>query len=261
VQDAGSAGFRYAAALDAFFRPAALTGVEVEGHRLLRDGRSRIDHARGYVAPFPHARFVVADYTAFDESADVITMFYPFVTVAPLLAWRLPLEVFAPEAWFARAARNLAPGGLLVVVSHGDDEAGIAKRLCAAQDLTAVVHPDRLTMDDDAVLAVIRSWALHRLIHGLAGDLAIFGVDQLEHPFQRGFHRRQAEVLEDLGRPEEGTGFEVVFPHPHMAGLQSHAQHALAFQQSVLGMAALLQGPPFPQRSLHGAGHFGKSRG
>ncbi|MFO1378566.1 MAG: class I SAM-dependent methyltransferase [Steroidobacteraceae bacterium] len=138
VQDAGSAGFRYAAALDAFFRPAALVGIEVEGHRLLRDGRSRIDHARGYVAPFPHARFVVADYTAFDESADVITMFYPFVTVAPLLAWRLPLEVFAPEAWFARAARNLAPGGLLVVVSHGDDEAGIAKRLCAAQDLTAV---------------------------------------------------------------------------------------------------------------------------
>ena len=58
--------------------------------------------------------------------------------MAPLLAWRLPLEVFAPEAWFARAARNLAPGGLLVVVSHGDDEAGIAKRLCAAQDLTAV---------------------------------------------------------------------------------------------------------------------------
>lgn len=138
VQDAGSAGFRYAAALDAFFQPAALTGIEVEGHRLLRDGRSRIDHARGYVAPFPHARFVVADYAVFDEPADVITMFYPFVTVAPLLAWRLPLKVFAPEAWFARAARNLIPGGLLVVVSHGDDEAGIAKRLCGAQSLIAL---------------------------------------------------------------------------------------------------------------------------
>ena len=135
VQDAGSASFRYAAALDAFFRPVALTGVEVEGHRLFRDGHSRIDHARGYVAPFPHARYVVADYARFDECADVITMFYPFVTVEPLLAWRLPLKVFAPEAWFARAARNLAGDGLLVVVSHGADQARIAGRHCLAQGL------------------------------------------------------------------------------------------------------------------------------
>lgn len=138
VQDAGSAGFRYAAALDAFFNPASLVGVEVEGYRLLRDGRSRIDHARGYIAPFPRARYVVADYAAFDEPADVVTMFYPFVTVAPLLAWRLPLRVFAPGAWFARAAGNLAPGGLLIVVSHGESEAAIATEHCRAQGLVAL---------------------------------------------------------------------------------------------------------------------------
>jgi hypothetical protein len=140
VQDAGSASFRYAAALDAFFAPASLVGVDVEGYRLFRDGRSRIDHARGYIAPLAHARFVVADYARFDEPAEVVTMFYPFVTVAPLLAWRLPLKVFAPEAWFARAARNLARGGLLVVVSHGADEAAIAVRHCRAAGFAALAQ-------------------------------------------------------------------------------------------------------------------------
>ena len=148
VQDAGSAGFRYAAALDAFFRPGALVGIEVEGHRLLRDGRSRIDHARGYIAPFPHARYIVSDYAAFDEPADVVTMFYPFVTVAPLLAWRLPLKVFEPGAWFARAARNLAKDGLLVVVSHGDTEADIAVRHCTANGFAALGR----FRDDDPLL-------------------------------------------------------------------------------------------------------------
>lgn len=138
VQDAGSASFRYAAALQAFFAPRALVGVEVEGYRLLRDGHSRIDHARGYIAALPNARFVVADYARFNDTADVVTMFFPFVTVRPLLAWRLPLKVFDPWAWFARAPANLARGGLLVVASHGDDEADIAVRLCQRVGLTAL---------------------------------------------------------------------------------------------------------------------------
>ena len=40
VCDVGSASFWYAAALHAFFRPRELVGVEVEGHRLFKDGHS-----------------------------------------------------------------------------------------------------------------------------------------------------------------------------------------------------------------------------
>ncbi len=71
--DVGCASFWYAAALQAFFRPDRLVGVEVEGHRLFRDGRSRIDYAAGYLEQLPNARFVVADYTNYPEPADVIT--------------------------------------------------------------------------------------------------------------------------------------------------------------------------------------------
>jgi hypothetical protein len=46
--DIGCANFWYAATLEAFFRPARLVGVEVEGYRLLRDGYSRIDYASGF---------------------------------------------------------------------------------------------------------------------------------------------------------------------------------------------------------------------
>ena len=38
VCDVGCASFWYAAALQAFFRPGQLVGVEVEGHRLFRNG-------------------------------------------------------------------------------------------------------------------------------------------------------------------------------------------------------------------------------
>ena len=71
--DIGCASFWYAAALHVFFRPDRMVGVEVEGHRLFRDGHTRIDYAAGYLSHLPNARFVVADYTTYREPADIIT--------------------------------------------------------------------------------------------------------------------------------------------------------------------------------------------
>lgn len=45
------ASFWYADALQTFFRPDSIVGVEVEGHRLFRDGRAGIDYARGLYSP------------------------------------------------------------------------------------------------------------------------------------------------------------------------------------------------------------------
>lgn len=136
--DIGCASFWYAAALQAFFRPDRMVGVEVEGHRLFRDGRARIDYAAGYVMRLPGAEYVVADYSAYDEPADVITCWFPFLTPAALLAWRLPLSLLMPERLFAQIRHNLRPRGLFFMVNHGWREAALAERLCTAAGLQSI---------------------------------------------------------------------------------------------------------------------------
>ena len=65
VHDVGASNFWYARALHAFFLPAALTGVEVEGHRIYYNGYSRHDYAQGYVRNLPQTSFVIADYAQY----------------------------------------------------------------------------------------------------------------------------------------------------------------------------------------------------
>jgi SAM-dependent methyltransferase len=133
--DAGCASFWYAATLQSFFRPDRMVGVEVEGHRLFRDGRTRIDYAAGYLLRLPNARFVVADYTAHREPADLITAWFPFLTPAAILAWRLPLGLLAPDRLFRQIRHNLRPNGLFFMANHGPAEAAMAEELCNAANL------------------------------------------------------------------------------------------------------------------------------
>jgi hypothetical protein len=133
--DVGCASFWYADALQTFFRPDSIVGVEVEGHRLFRDGRARIDYARGYMGRLPNARFVVGDYAEFREPADIITAWFPFLTPASILAWRLPLWLLKPERLFRQIQHNLGPQGLFFMVNHGTAEAVLATRWCDAAGL------------------------------------------------------------------------------------------------------------------------------
>ena len=138
--DIGCASFWYAAALHTFFRPDRMVGVEVEGYRLFRDGHTRIDYAAGYLSHLPNARFVVADYTAFGEPADIITAWFPFLTPAAILAWRLPLSLLAPQPLFRRIQHNLRPYGLFFMVNHGLDEWDLARDCCIAANLSLAAH-------------------------------------------------------------------------------------------------------------------------
>jgi len=140
VCDVGCASFWYAATLAAFFRPRELVGVEVEGHRLFQDGRARIDYAAGYTAHTANSRFVVADYVSCELPADVITAWFPFITPTAILAWRLPLSLLEPERLFARVYHNLCPGGLFVMVNHGEVEAHRAAELCVATGFRCVAR-------------------------------------------------------------------------------------------------------------------------
>ena len=140
----GCANFWYARTLHAFFRPAKLTGVELEGFRLYPTGHSRYDAASGYIAALPGSTFVVGDYGERHEEADVITAWFPFVTPAPVLSWRLPLTVFSPERIFARIAQNLSAEGIFFMVNQGTDEAAIAAHYCRQAGLRSQgqwVHP------------------------------------------------------------------------------------------------------------------------
>jgi SAM-dependent methyltransferase len=136
--DVGCANFWYAEALQAFFRPSRMVGVEVEGYRLYRDGHTRIDYAAGYLARVPNAKFLIADYGSCELPADLITAWFPFVTARAILAWRLPLRLLDPARLFERVRVNLRPDGLFVMVNHGPHEAGIAAGLCGAAGLNRV---------------------------------------------------------------------------------------------------------------------------
>lgn len=144
VTDVGCANFWYARTLHAFFRPARLTGVDVEGFRLYPSGYSRYDAACGYIAQLPHTSFVVADYCEVESRADVITAWYPFVTPSPVLAWRLPLSVFSPARLFHQIARNLTAQGLFFMVNQGTEEAATAASYCRKAGLRVLdqwTHP------------------------------------------------------------------------------------------------------------------------
>ena len=133
--DVGSANFAYAAALQSFFHPSHLVGTEVEGHRLYCNGRSRIDYAHGHIQDLPNTHYVASDYRQYNQPADIITTWFPFVTPKPLLAWRLPLSLFDPAAIFARIANNLVFGGTFVMINHSPTEATIARDLAEATGL------------------------------------------------------------------------------------------------------------------------------
>jgi len=134
--DVGSANFWYAPALQAFFRPERLFGVEIEGYRRYRDGHTRRDYAAGYLAPWPNAKLVIADYTGLEQPADCITAWFPFITAPAILAWRLPLSMLAPESLLRRVRSNLRPAGVFWMVNHGAEEAVVAARYCNAAGLT-----------------------------------------------------------------------------------------------------------------------------
>jgi hypothetical protein len=140
VCDAGCASFWYAAALQAYFRPKSLVGVEVEGFRLMRNLYSRADHAAGYIADWPNTRFIVGDFAAYEGPADIVTSWFPFLTPEPVLAWRLPLRLLDPRAWFASVRRNLVPRGFLVMANHGLAEAEKAALHCQAEGLRSIAR-------------------------------------------------------------------------------------------------------------------------
>jgi SAM-dependent methyltransferase len=131
--DAGSQDWHYVFGLERWLRGPAkravdLTGIELDGHGVYPDFRSRKDYAEAYAAQTgnPAVRYVVADFLDWKaEGLDLVTLFYPFVTRYALLLWGLPIWHFAPERMVSHAAALLRPGGRLIVFNHTAEEHGL----------------------------------------------------------------------------------------------------------------------------------------
>jgi SAM-dependent methyltransferase len=140
VVDVGSKQFYYASVLHRFFRPERLAGVELEGYRVNPDLYSRYDHAMSYIQHLPNTTYHVMDFCEYEGTADVVTSFYPFVEPESLVRWRLPLNVFHPDAVFQKIGQVLRPGGMLCMVNQGVEELGLASCYLKTTQLTKVGH-------------------------------------------------------------------------------------------------------------------------
>ena len=159
VQDIGSSNFWYAPTLYTFFRPTKLIGVEVEGHRMYINGYSRHDYAQGYIQDLSNTEFHVQDYRRYCSPAHIITAWYPFVTPAPVLAWRLPLSLLSPLVLFSQVARNLQPHGLFLMVNQGREEATTAASWCGKVGLISCGSCDlRSSLRPRLPLPVLSCW-------------------------------------------------------------------------------------------------------
>lgn len=159
VIDVGSKNFSYAAALHAFFHPENLTGIEIDAYKLYHDGHSRYDYARYFSNQLPNTFYLAEDFCRLNLNADIITCFYPFVFIEPLLAWTLPIKHFKPAEIFNRMAKCLNKHGLLVLVSQGDDEAEKAKDLTKKSGLTLVgIHREQELIGVVNDIPIISLW-------------------------------------------------------------------------------------------------------
>jgi hypothetical protein len=127
ILEPGCQDFSRLPALRSFFRKRGVrprfTGLELDAYPLLHDFHSRFDKAKYYLNCEKSAdRYEAADFFRWQESADMICCFYPFVSTNPALQWGLPARFGKPEPWIEAFLRNLRPECLLLVVHQGEWE-------------------------------------------------------------------------------------------------------------------------------------------
>ncbi len=157
--DVGSLNFYYAPALQVFFHPKQLEGVELEGYRVYTNFYSRFDYAQYYIRAFPNTSYTVIDFCNYTNLTDGITCFYPFVIPEPLVAWRLPLKVFQPQRMFEQIARSLRPQGFVLMMNHGEDEAYWANEYAQRSGLLRQNQPQSISpLFPRAEIPIVSLW-------------------------------------------------------------------------------------------------------
>lgn len=100
-----------------------IIGIELDAFVPLKGFHSLWDHAQYYISlKNDGAQYLDCDFFKYQNPADVIVCFYPFVSSAPALAWGLPASVAGADKWIKAFENNLKPNGYVFVVHQGDWE-------------------------------------------------------------------------------------------------------------------------------------------
>ncbi len=113
-------------------------GVELDAHRRYWTLATRRAHAEYMVRRSdPRCRYYSGSLLERRECYTHMTWWLPFVTPAPLRAWRLPQRYFQPRELLTHAWSLLAPGGMLFIVNQGEREYAAQRHLLEGTRISA----------------------------------------------------------------------------------------------------------------------------
>lgn len=123
-------------------RQVRALGFEADPNRLHADGHSRADWADWYTRELPGLSYLPTDFRLWAGTADVATMFFPFVFATDSDRWGLPRSLFHPTDLLQHVLDQLRPGGVLVIANQGENEAD-AQRAMLRSLRAEPVYSDR----------------------------------------------------------------------------------------------------------------------
>lgn len=134
--DVGSKNWSYLPALRAAV-PLEWTGVELDAHRRYMNLVTRRAVAERRARTVGESRYVTGALQGIRGEFGLITWLLPFVTPAPHDSWGLPRRFYDPPGMLRHAESLLRPGGLMLVVNMGEEEAVAQRKLFEDHGLAA----------------------------------------------------------------------------------------------------------------------------
>lgn len=110
-------------------QPRGWDAVELDAHRRYAWGSTRRVYGEALAHHFADCRFVSGSVTDLQGPWALVTWFLPFLTQEPLEAWGLPQRYLEPERLLRHVLANVLPGGQVLILNQGDDEAALQRDL------------------------------------------------------------------------------------------------------------------------------------
>ena len=121
-------------------RKILLEGFEVDAYRVYSDFYSRMDYALAYSSNLKNVKYFPEAFKSSEESYDLVFMFFPFIFSREHLQWGLPLKIYDPALLLSEARKSLKPGGYLLIVNQGEEEAEVQAKLLQNLGLNVIYH-------------------------------------------------------------------------------------------------------------------------
>ena len=146
VVDIGPSSWFYVRALYQFLRlwnapterTVDLVGYEEDPFRVYANWHSRYDHAVAYTANLAGVTYIPGPFPAITKSWDVALLFFPFVFLKDHLEWGLPQDFHNPQKLLEQAWESVRPGGVLLIVNQGPQEAEAQQKMLAAANISVL---------------------------------------------------------------------------------------------------------------------------